>query len=505
MRGFGNMAMAMRKESPGTAFSAAMLENATQAAADNFQIYIRHRADVFEKDANVLFGPNLDGSYFYRVESRKNDEENALLPRRSDLPKEFIDLFFIANLRGRMASGQSRGQLLVPKHFPGGGPLEATERTEMVISSVEFGVDFSSVGKWLATSPFVLADKTEKIGAMMTSHACYPKLEESVSLEYPDISGILPAGERTPATFSPYIIEGLLRRKLGFGGLIVSDWVEMGSLDSFCSSKKMLENPMMSELYLIYTSRVRKMRESHRSEQEIAMEKNAYDGAVRFVLAANAGVNMVGGTETLGNFYGYVEELCKKSPQFRKILDRMALETLFVKAKLMPKGTLPKALEECAGALEFSDLRKGKNELSREKYEALQTLAKFVEGFSDYAKIRLMNVKSYQGLPTENFASDALFSGLERRNAFLAMEKFYGSHTDVYNKGGLLVVMFRKLVVEGVTGRKWEDMPSNPQLEGEWLQKLMSDPEFRAAYDAIDWNGPGMRKAYAMALQKMSA
>jgi beta-N-acetylhexosaminidase len=48
-------------------------------------------------------------------------------------------------------------------------------------------------------------------------------------------SDFAPPGSRLPATLSPQVIEGLLRRDLGFGGVVISDDMEMGAISALGS------------------------------------------------------------------------------------------------------------------------------------------------------------------------------------------------------------------------------------------------------------------------------
>ena len=55
------------------------------------------------------------------------------------------------------------------------------------------------------------------IPAIMTSHVLFPRLEP----------------ERLPATMSRRLLTGLLREELGFGGVIISDCMEMDAIAKF--------------------------------------------------------------------------------------------------------------------------------------------------------------------------------------------------------------------------------------------------------------------------------
>jgi beta-N-acetylhexosaminidase len=121
---------------------------------------------------------------------------------------KIVSRYGVARIRG-MAKG---GLSACAKHFPGKGhsPLDAHLRLPTIDSSPE---------EMRATHlpPFVDAIAAG-IASLMTSHPVYPKL---------DPSGV-------PATFSRRIVGDWLRGELGFGGVIVSDDLEMGAVSEAC-------------------------------------------------------------------------------------------------------------------------------------------------------------------------------------------------------------------------------------------------------------------------------
>lgn len=93
------------------------------------------------------------------------------------------------------------------KHFPGlGGAGEDTHHrgSEVLLPAPELELDLLP---FAATAP--------EAGAVMVGHASYPALDS----------------QRRPATLSPPIVEDLLRRRLGFTGLALSDDLEMRALE----------------------------------------------------------------------------------------------------------------------------------------------------------------------------------------------------------------------------------------------------------------------------------
>ncbi len=100
------------------------------------------------------------------------------------------------------------GVLPTGKHFPGHGGIEedshkGTPEKNLTLEEMEAS----------DLVPFVaMKNKFGDSWAVMLGHLAYPKV---------DPSGI-------PATYSKLIVKGLLRDKLGFNGLIVTDDIEMG-------------------------------------------------------------------------------------------------------------------------------------------------------------------------------------------------------------------------------------------------------------------------------------
>jgi beta-N-acetylhexosaminidase len=114
----------------------------------------------------------------------------------------------VARIRGMARGGLSA----CPKHFPGKGhsPLDAHLSLPTIDSTPE-------EMRARHVPPFVEA-MAAGVEAVMTSHPVYPKL---------DPSGV-------PATFSRRIVADWLRGELAFGGVVVSDDLEMGAVSETC-------------------------------------------------------------------------------------------------------------------------------------------------------------------------------------------------------------------------------------------------------------------------------
>ena len=105
---------------------------------------------------------------------------------------------------------QSLGVLACAKHFPGHGRTTADSHAELPVVKASQDELFS-----IDLAPFRAAIDAG-VASIMTAHVAFPALD--------------PSG--TPATLSPALVHDLLRQRLGFDGLIVTDALIMaGVLD----------------------------------------------------------------------------------------------------------------------------------------------------------------------------------------------------------------------------------------------------------------------------------
>ena len=112
----------------------------------------------------------------------------------------------------RIRALQSGGVGACAKHFPGLGAVPRDPHKALPTVSL----DEAALERHLL--PFQEAVAAD-VMAIMSSHVCYPAWEE----------------KNTPATFSARLIRGLLRERLRFSGLILTDDMEMGALRGYGS------------------------------------------------------------------------------------------------------------------------------------------------------------------------------------------------------------------------------------------------------------------------------
>jgi beta-N-acetylhexosaminidase len=106
-----------------------------------------------------------------------------------------------------IAALQGKGIMAVAKHFPGLGRASVDPHFQLP----RIDIDLAEMEE-INLPPFRTAIHGG-VSAIMTSHAIYPAIDPG-----------------NPATLSPGILKNLLREKMGFKGLIVTDDLEMGAI-----------------------------------------------------------------------------------------------------------------------------------------------------------------------------------------------------------------------------------------------------------------------------------
>jgi beta-N-acetylhexosaminidase len=106
-----------------------------------------------------------------------------------------------------LIGAQAAGIAVVAKHFPGHGRTTVDSHNSLPVVEVN---EKTLLNQDLL--PFQMMIR-HGVDAIMTAHILYPQID-------PDF----------PVTLSPIFLQGLLRERLGFQGVIISDDIEMGAL-----------------------------------------------------------------------------------------------------------------------------------------------------------------------------------------------------------------------------------------------------------------------------------
>ncbi len=137
-----------------------------------------------------------------------SNPKNKIIGKRAYASNaELTSLMVAKAVKGTLSSGV----IPVLKHFPGHGDTLQDSHTHAAV--VENDLDRLMKVEFL---PFI-AGVEAGAEVIMTAHVLTPQITQ----------------EGLPATLSPAIIQGLLREKLGFDGLIITDGLEMSAISAF--------------------------------------------------------------------------------------------------------------------------------------------------------------------------------------------------------------------------------------------------------------------------------
>jgi len=117
---------------------------------------------------------------------------------------------------------QSQGVIGTLKHFPGHGDTNVDSHTGLPVVNH----DLATV-KRVDLLPFQVAIDQGVVDMIMTAHIQYPALDNSVLINKFGQSML------KPATLSNAILTGLLREKMGYKGVIVTDALDMAGISHF--------------------------------------------------------------------------------------------------------------------------------------------------------------------------------------------------------------------------------------------------------------------------------
>jgi beta-N-acetylhexosaminidase len=132
----------------------------------------------------------------------------------------------VARLGAIIINGlQSRRILSVAKHFPGIGRTTLDSHRDLPVMDADLP-SFESYD----FIPFRIAIENAVAGVML-SHIIYNRLD-------PD----------WPASLSPRIVRGLLRNRLGFNGLTLTDDLEMGAVTRHCAFKIAIRQALRADI-----------------------------------------------------------------------------------------------------------------------------------------------------------------------------------------------------------------------------------------------------------------
>ncbi|WP_027086311.1 beta-N-acetylhexosaminidase [Cohnella panacarvi] len=213
---------------------------------------------------------------------------------------EVVEKFGVQMMKGLKGGGV----LACVKHFPGHGDTE-----------VDSHIGLPSIGKsleeleQLELKPFrkAIAQGAE---CVMTSHILFPMLET----------------EPVPATMSRAVITGLLKERLGFKGLVVSDCLEMDAIRKHYGTARGAVGALKAGVHMLFIS--------HTPELVIEAVK-AIEAAVR-----SGELPMEAIDEAVANVLAYKRKYESSVVDAEEMLDEVGSETHRLAASAMSKDSI---------------------------------------------------------------------------------------------------------------------------------------------------------------------
>jgi hypothetical protein len=408
--------------------------------------YLTHRGG---NPVGTTLGPNMDATNYYRIGDMGTDGfgMNAdmiaaakIRLQKAGFPMVDRDELRLVNATDYAARRRQPHMRLAAKHFPGGSEmLEATERDPVHFddpSSIQAGVqDFARIIQSGAPPELV-----------MMGHASYDRRGFGLS----DEQAKLPAAygdakfEDLPASLNPGIV-GYLRHTLGFHGLVVADWYDMGAILHFFESHPALR---------ITPSR----------EVDIA------------IFATLADVDLISGLhmEDMANadaLLAAAKHKGKLPPDFSAKLEA-SMQRIWSQKKEHRVAYHPGALSDGEKLVLKSE------SASQGGYSAVETLEqRHPEKRALYVEFLTQGTTAH-----DHWNRTGVVTLIQRQ---LVVEELTHKH-------------FAPLPHPSPNDEKFLD-------ENRWFNQLMKDAGFRAVYDKIDWNSAEAHAAYARAYERRLA
>ena len=195
--------MVTRIMSGGTFFPGAMTVSATQNPSYAYNVGKLMAIELRALGINMNLAPSLDIN---------NNPINPVIGVRSygDTPEE-VTKYGSEFIRGL----QENGVIATAKHFPGHG--DSNGDSHKMLPTIAHSKERL---RKIELVPFI--NNINKVDAIMSGHVFFPAY----------------AQENTPGTLSKSVVTDLLRKELGYKGLIISDCMEMKAIDDTFTTEK---------------------------------------------------------------------------------------------------------------------------------------------------------------------------------------------------------------------------------------------------------------------------
>jgi len=280
-------------------------------------------AQIAATGCNMAFAPVADITYNWECEevlSRAYGNDHALVATMS---KAYMD-----------GIHETDGVASCAKHFPGNG--QDYRDAHMSNNVNHFGFE-----KWMATYGHVYKTLIDNgLDAIMGGHILMPEYMKELN---PDIT----PEELRPATLCPEIMTGLLRDKLGFNGMVVTDASHMVGMTNQMKRADMLPTAINAgcDMFLFFND----------PEEDFTTMLNAYrDGVISEARMNEALTRILGLKAAMGLNKKAKEDLCPKAedlpavlqnPEFKAVAPAISRDALTL-VKYKQENVLPLSPEK---------------------------------------------------------------------------------------------------------------------------------------------------------------
>ena len=444
--------------------------------------YIRKWAPVIA--ARAVFSSSPDIIRVFSSKEALRSFASGLERKNGDVivSNEEMQLQFMANGNARMDAGAKNAANFVLKHYP---PAPATDATHA--STVAFpNLTLSQLtGHYARAFDYFLSEN--KASSVMLSHSSFPDIEKELARKHPEIKSIIPSNVFTPASLSPNIIRGHLRKELGYEGMAIPDAFNMMGFTTMMKS--------------IFQQAKNKLPQGASISDALAIAA-IYAGLNEFPMPSSDRLDYpLPNAKIIWQYYS-------ANKDFKKLFDDLLREKLFFKSKFF-------------GQKEESYQFRG------------ETTIYYVPQYSPNPRMSEMHLSDLhagsKGLPAEKASIlaeiDRQISEMDFAQKISALMAPFSKGTDLRNRGNNFTLQLRKGIIEGIYGLKFPDYPLSTdertprnllgdvrehkkpsteeisRMEKEWQDSLFSNKEFSKAYHSINWNSVEMRSIFS-ALEK---
>lgn len=213
----------------------------------------------------------------------------------------------IANAKEYIRAFDEQHLLTSIKHFPGDG---VDERDQHLLTSV----NSLSVSAWMKTYGKVYRSLIDYgVKAVMVGHIAFPAYSH----------------DKLPATLNPRLLQDLLRKELGFSGLIITDASNMVGMNSAMDRKQAVPTAIQSgcDMFLFYRDFAEDFNYMKEGLASGLLTEERLNEAVIRILAAKASIGLNEGIDHgdmhLGNYQAEQAELADHAITLVKDDDRL--------------------------------------------------------------------------------------------------------------------------------------------------------------------------------------